>query len=213
MRPLSFSHRSVALGVLASLLASLGPAMAQTAATPTGNPVVSGPSEVATQPGGPDGAAVPLAPPPVVQPAAVQPAIPPAPPPVPLVRYQLVPMESVPVRFEQRPNTSLAIAGGAVLGGVYLLGTIPGALTSSAELMFIPIVGPFAVMGAAAQYPYSSLGAYEYLGLTMHALSQIAGLSMLIAGLVTKKKVALYQPPACVSVALTGTGLAVRGQF
>lgn len=209
MRPLHGPSRPVALGVIASLLAGLGPALAQTATPPAGEPTSESP---------PVSAAPPVAAEPAPAPPAPPPRALPAPPPTPYAPYppyapQVWAEQPILMRYELRPNSGLAIAGGAVLGGVYLIGTVPAALIPSAELLFIPVVGPFVVMGVNGPSRSSPLLPYEYFGLAMYGLAQVAGLSMLIAGLSTKKKVAVYQPPVCLSVALTGPGLALRGQF
>ncbi|TXH22701.1 MAG: hypothetical protein E6Q99_08810 [Elusimicrobia bacterium] len=138
-----------------------------------------------------------------------------APPPVGLP-YRVDYM--APVRYEQRPRIGLAIAGGAVFGGLYLASTIVASFIDDKSLA-VPIVGPFIEMGMLASASGSSSSSSSLapvqFALFMNGLAQAAGVAMLIAGLATKQKVALYRPRFCVSpyTAQAGGGLVASGRF
>ena len=158
---------------------------------------------------------VPVSPPPSLEPVAPAPVQPPlyVAPPVGLP----YPMDyQAPVRYELRPRTGLAIAGGAVFGGVYLASTIVASFLDDKSLA-VPIAGPFIEMGMLAANSGSSgssLGPV-HLALLMNGLTQAAGVAMLIAGLATKQKVPLYRPRFCVSpyTAQAGAGIVASGRF
>jgi hypothetical protein len=121
-----------------------------------------------------------------------------------------------PVRYEQRRRVGLAIAGGAMFGGVYLASTIVASFIDDKSLA-VPVAGPFIEMGvlASASGSSSSSLAPVQFALLMNGLVQAAGVAMLIAGLATKQNVALYRPRFCVSpyAAQAGGGLVASGRF
>lgn len=121
-----------------------------------------------------------------------------------------------PVRYELRPRTGLAIAGGAVFGGTYLASTVVASFIDDKSLA-IPVVGPFvemAMLSANSGSSASSLAPVHFI-LLMNGLAQSAGVAMLIAGLATKQKVPLYRPRFCISpyAAQAGAGLVASGRF
>ena len=158
---------------------------------------------------------VPVSPPPSLDPAS------PAAPQPPL--YMAPPVglpyptdHQAPVRYELRPRTGLAIAGGAVFGGLYLASTIAASFLDDKSLA-VPVVGPFIEMGMLSANSGSSASSLAplHFALFMNGLTQAAGVAMLIAGLATKQKVALYRPRFCVSpyTAQAGAGIVASGRF
>jgi len=193
-------HRNclVALAVLGGALSLPEAALAQSAPEAATAPPLASPPAVAD----PAYAGAPDSPSPTV-----------VPPPVGLP-YRIDSM--APVRYEQRPRIGLAIAGGAVFGGIYLASTVVASFIDDKSLA-VPIVGPFIEMGmlASASGSSSSSLAPVQFALFMNGLAQAAGVAMLIAGLATKQKVALYRPRFCVSpyTAQAGAGLVASGRF
>lgn len=193
-------HRNclVALAVLGGALSLPEAALAQSAPEAATAPPLASPPAVAD----PAYAGAPDSPSPTV-----------VPPPVGLP-YRIDSM--APVRYEQRPRIGLAIAGGAVFGGIYLASTVVASFVDDKSLA-VPIVGPFIEMGmlASASGSSSSSLAPVQFALFMNGLAQAAGVAMLIAGLATKQKVALYRPRFCVSpyTAQAGAGLVASGRF
>jgi hypothetical protein len=128
------------------------------------------------------------------------------------------PPQRVVLRYEDRHNMGLVIAGASVLGGSYLFfGFMPGAIATAScgnntgcdtlWPLFIPIAGPFIEI-ARAGTSYAPL-------LVLDGLAQASGLALLIAGLATTHKVPVYSERAMVLPFSTagGAGLRAVGRF
>jgi len=119
---------------------------------------------------------------------------------------------------EVRARRGLIAAGSVVFGSLYLLSAYAAALSadshseSSMGALFIPCIGPFAAMVGNT----SSTG---NLTLVVDGLGQIAGVSMLIGGLLSPKTVLVRNDlgltirPAPIVAGRAGTGLGVVGTF
>jgi hypothetical protein len=149
-------------------------------------------------------APAPELPPPVV-------AAPPVPvyTPAPLPVYNPMPLLPQPtLRYEERPRYGLFAAGLSVLAGVYFWNITAAVIVNDARPA-IPIVGPLTMLDNRN----GSVGNYF---LVLDALVQAGGAAMMIVGLASKKKVAVYDQPK-ISFAPTATsssaGFALSGRF
>jgi hypothetical protein len=141
-------------------------------------------------------------------------------PPPGYVPYPVPP--PAPLRYEMRPRYGLVAAGAAVLGGIYLTTVMTtsiwdnmGNCSSSTSRcnqhwpLYIPVVGPFvdaARLGGLGQQSLTGV-------MVLNGLGQLAGLSMLIAGATTKRRVAIAGHSAQITPVFSGTSVGLMGRF
>jgi hypothetical protein len=143
---------------------------------------------------------------PTPQPAA-QPYYPPPVMPAPPVLYQ--PQLMMKSHVEEKPRTGLAIAGTAVFGGLWLMNAMIGYAAGEGRLA-IPVIGPLLI----ANFNGDSGNRSGAVLAMMDTLIQGAGVIMIFAGVMTKKKVTVYDRVAIAPAVLPGgAGLAAMGQF
>ena len=201
-----------ALGSAPTLANAQTPPPNPASGTPSAAPDLPPPPGVYTAPPQgsppPDGAPPPyvVAPPYVLPPGAVL---------LPGAAGYWVDRTQIPVAHVERRRTGLAVAGAITFGGVYLVNTIVAAFLEDGALA-VPLVGPFIEMAQFARTnSSSSLASSAYLGLTFDFLAQAAGISMLVAGLLTHQKVPQYAPRFCLAPygGAAGAGVMAMGRF
>ncbi len=141
-------------------------------------------------------------------------AVPPPQPPQPLPGYYYQPQPRLVVREVEMPRTGLII-GGAVITGLMVLPIAIAAGVNADPRLLIPVVGPIwqgaDLYRGPSNYGISNVGATF---LIIDALGQAAGLSMIIAGSVARKKVLIYDRVAILPVTSTNyAGLSVSFTF
>jgi hypothetical protein len=177
------------------------------------------------------GSAAPLAVPALEQPSppstqwAPLPALPPPADAYPQPGYELPRLYVPPMKthVEERARLELVVAGAAIFGGSYLLNAMAGYLSQEGTLA-IPVLGPILFgqknISMSCDHCFDG-GAGNRLGMVMlvfDSLVQAAGVTLLIAGAVTKKKVTVFDKDGQ-SVAVLPTagsssaGLVVSGTF
>jgi hypothetical protein len=119
-------------------------------------------------------------------------------------------------------RAGLAIAGGVTFGIVYVVTAFAGALVSdvgnsnatrSAKLLFIPVAGPFTLLGATP----SATGNFF---LVLDGLAQAGGVAMLVAGIAAPRTTVvrndiskLTLTPKPMTFGLHGAGMGIEGTF
>ncbi|MSP61761.1 MAG: hypothetical protein EXR72_15785 [Myxococcales bacterium] len=161
-------------------------------------------------------------PPPLPLPQVESPYPPPqyAPPP-----YYVAPQQPRP-RYEEQPRIGLAIAGFTVFGGLYMLNAMSGYINKEGWFA-APVIGPWAYIATyRSRFDCPSTQGYcrtedsndrfVYMLLVLDGLLQAGSLAMGIAGVLTKRRVAVYDRPRVSilpSVNAGGAGLAALGTF
>jgi hypothetical protein len=101
---------------------------------------------------------------------------------------------------ESRMRSGMAVGGGVMLGAAYLISAGVGAtgLTDDnrgLDPLFVPVVGPFVTLSTAHVFRRTDDGlayvgkVFGGIGLILDGVVQVAGLSLLVAGLAARKHV------------------------
>lgn len=149
------------------------------------------------------GTAAPLAAQPPASVVPVAPSLYPAPPP----GYRLLP--DITYHYEERPLTGMAVAGGAMFGGMYMFTAFLGGVTEKSAL-YIPVAGPI-VFAASRDFDRTIQG-----WLIFDSLVQLTGLALLIGGLAAHHRVKVRDEPklsVLPSASPMGAGLVAVGHF
>lgn len=135
-----------------------------------------------------------------------------APPPGYVPPPGWVPQQQPPLRYEMQPRWGLFAAGAGVFGGTYLFSALLGGFIAEEPAFYAPIVGP--IIFAAGQGNTTSAKVWTAY-CVLDFLAQAAGASMMIAGLVAKKKVAVRDLPVSIAPVASPslTGLVLSGRF
>ena len=141
-------------------------------------------------------------------------------PPPPGYVYVMPRLERVPIRYEMKPRYGLIAAGAGVFGGLYVLTVSltalfdstcgsPGNKCNTHWPMYIPILGP--IIDIDNFLSSRSL----IFPAVLDGLGQVAGISLLIAGAVTKQRVPVYADTVTLLPygVRSGAGLAAVGHF
>jgi hypothetical protein len=158
-------------------------------------------------------------------PARAQEELPPeAPPPPPPPAYAYPPPVYAPpplvappprVHYELRPRYGL-VSSGAVLFGVTWAVTATVAYIGNEGWLAVPIAGPVIELARCSTCGTDAGARTLYLFGILDGLAQAAGIAMVIAGLTTHHRVAVYDTPRLSLVPTPlrgGAGLAALGRF
>lgn len=159
-------------------------------------------------------------------------------PPAPGTQPTYVQLSRTPLRYESRPRRNLIIGGGLTLGLSYTITAILASsytdslyaydentrrnsitstggsfgATSTLWPLYIPVLGPWIQMG----YLYGNGSQLGSTLLAIDGLVQAGGLAILIAGAVSRTRVAVYARNSLTVSPLTvssGSGVLVGGRF
>jgi hypothetical protein len=124
-----------------------------------------------------------------------------APPPAATPPLRMDPDHPPPgYHTESRIRTGMAVGGGVMLGAAYLISAGVGAAgmtddNRGLDPLFVPVVGPFVTLSTARVFHRTDDGlayvgkVFGGIGLILDGVVQVAGLSLLVAGLAAQKQV------------------------
>jgi hypothetical protein len=144
--------------------------------------------------------AQPAAPVPYAYPGYPPPAYyPPAPPPIPPARISYVEGRPIPAGYhlDTQPRKGLVVTGAVLFGGMYVISaSVAGSSKHDGDsYLFVPVIGPFIDMStrgstncASSAICDTSESSTRFL-LTLDALTQLTGATLLTIGLASPKKI------------------------